>query len=313
MAKPLVGRWPYVGDLRGASFGPKRTLPRNVLKRRVATFATLVRLGAISRHTRLTVDSVYDGGGGQVLRTLQAQAFCKSFGVPYAHTPFHTMEHTSGAAEIGRWEERFDLGRGYVAAADLALPRIAIDQYLRSPHGWMRPYLIEVNKLGSFAQAHIEALDLVRDSARAAYRGPSRPPADFLRVAMHVRRGDVTAGKPKRFTDDATVMQHLLAVQAEVARRGARAEITLYSEGDEREFAAFADAGIGLRLNGDALAALDDMVNADILVTAKSAFSYVAAIYNRTGTIWYQPWRYPPLPGWIVLGAAGPGGDGAGE
>ena len=62
------------------------------------------------------------------------------------------------------------------------------------------------------------------------------------------------------------------------------------------------DLIINMHLNGDARHAFSHLVNADILVTCKSCFSYVAAILNENGTILFSEFWFPSLSkDWITL------------
>ena len=61
-----------------------------------------------------------------------------------------------------------------------------------------------------------------------------------------------------------------------------------------------------MHLNGDARQAFIHLANADILVTCKSCFSYVAAIYNTTPNILFTKFWFPPLSDeWTTLSENG--------
>jgi hypothetical protein len=49
--------------------------------------------------------------------------------------------------------------------------------------------------------------------------------------------------------------------------------------------------------------AWEDMINAEILVIAKSSFSYVAALYSKA-TFVYQPFWHEKKSEWFNLGSA---------
>ena len=57
-----------------------------------------------------------------------------------------------------------------------------------------------------------------------------------------------------------------------------------------------------MHLNGDARKAFNHLVNADILVTCKSCFSYVAALYSTCSGLLFTKFWFPPLSDdWVVL------------
>jgi len=60
----------------------------------------------------------------------------------------------------------------------------------------------------------------------------------------------------------------------------------------------FVDQGCELCLNAPALTSLNALIYADILVLAKSSFSYVAGLLND-GIVVYEPFWHAPRPDWI--------------
>jgi hypothetical protein len=59
-----------------------------------------------------------------------------------------------------------------------------------------------------------------------------------------------------------------------------------------------------MHLNGDVFECLHSLITADILVMAKSSFSYTAALLSR-GIVIYSPFWHAPLQQWIVAGRDG--------
>ena len=64
-------------------------------------------------------------------------------------------------------------------------------------------------------------------------------------------------------------------------------------------FADLAALGAKLRLDEPALDTHRALVEADILVMSKGAFSYTAGVLNEGITL-YDPQKYRPLQGWVV-------------
>ncbi len=52
-------------------------------------------------------------------------------------------------------------------------------------------------------------------------------------------------------------------------------------------------------INEDPIKTLERLATADILIMSRSAFSYLGALFNETGTVVYFPFEYPPMPGWL--------------
>ena len=61
----------------------------------------------------------------------------------------------------------------------------------------------------------------------------------------------------------------------------------------------FESQDVILYLNTDIESSFQGMVSANILVTSRSSFSYMAALLND-GEVWYQPFWHPPLKNWII-------------
>jgi hypothetical protein len=90
------------------------------------------------------------------------------------------------------------------------------------------------------------------------------------------------------------------AVRAAAAEHGRHLSLTVFSEGNEADFTDLVERGAVLSLNGDPLEALNGMIHADVLVTAKSTFSYVAGLVSA-GTVIYEPFWYSPMPDWLRI------------
>ncbi len=291
---PVIGRWPYVNWLdRGAL---KRSRWRRA-KMETVILASLARVRGLHRETYITNASKFDGGGSQVHQTLSVQAFCKAFGVPYAHTPFAAMAHTPDQVE--RWEKRFDLGRGLTHVSSLDCSVVRLRDFLQAPWAWQKPCILSGLNIHPFINSNPTTYDLVRDRAIALYGG--REPAysgAALRVAVHVRRGDVESGN-WRFTRNAEIARRIVQLRRATSGCGVSTEVTVFSQGVPDDFPEFLDLDVELRLEGDPLEALNCMIHADILMMAKSSLSYVAGLLNRKGLVIYEPYWHAPLPGWI--------------
>ncbi|KAL1527840.1 hypothetical protein AB1Y20_009220 [Prymnesium parvum] len=138
-------------------------------------------------------------------------------------------------------------------------------------------------------------------------------------VAMHVRRGDVTAARhPGRFTSDEFYYQMAAAIrihlpQADIHvfsstkdqfRRGERNHslenaanrVMLHSSSS---FDGYRQRGMQVHLDGDPLEASAHLMTANVVVLAKSAFSWAPAAFNPHCVI-CQPIGVNVLRHWIV-------------
>jgi hypothetical protein len=125
------------------------------------------------------------------------------------------------------------------------------------------------------------------------------------RAVAHLRRGDVdpvVAGGlyRKRYTSNADYLAQLERVLASPVRgqRLQPSDVRILSPSASYEpLSDFSRRGYVLRLDGPIEAAWREMVCADVLLTARSSFSFVPAAASRARVL-YQPFWHPQLPHW---------------
>ncbi len=236
-----------------------------------------------------------DGGGAQVHAVLSVQAFCRRFGMNYVHTPFVQIEHTSGQHEIMRWEKTFALGTGHQLVSNLDLPVVPLKTYARRPALWFRRLIVALPHAHDYA-------DHVSDAYESLRAQKTRKPSDEgLRIAIHLRRGDVSPTQhADRYTPDDKILELIDWLQNSMQPVSPRPELHVYSQGSAEAFKAYAQRGCHMHLDDDALNDLLAMSKADILVIAKSSFSYVAGLLNQ-GLVIYEPFWHTPPAHWISI------------
>ena len=105
-----------------------------------------------------------------------------------------------------------------------------------------------------------------------------------IRLAIHMRRGDVSAADKKvanNFTPNATFVNTLTRLKAVLGDRAPALRVEVFSQGDPAMFADLAALGARLRLDEPALDTHRALVEADILVMSKGAYSYTAAVLHE--------------------------------
>ena len=258
----------------------------------------------------LTCAGRTDGAGAQAQAVISTQAAARAIGIPYAHTPFRSMEHAPGepAGWAARWEAILNLGDGEPQVASLGLQPVPLGNLIWEPERWNdRPLLIRVCHSHDFTDRWIDSYRLVMPVLRKRYTGVGMPPPggsagpDEVSVAVHVRRGDVDGWQdPARYTSNDRVLRVIRTIVHLLGGHGLRPRLTVYSEGMPEDFREFADCGCALHISEDALAAFHGLVCADVLVMAKSSFSYAAALLSD-GMKVYEPFWHPPLAEWLAL------------
>ena len=118
-------------------------------------------------------------------------------------------------------------------------------------------------------------------------------------IAVHIRRGDVTAeAHPRRYISNDTYAPLLAALRS----RHPGLPLVLFSQGAPRDFAELCDAhgDVRLCLDADVRTTFNALVHASALLVARSSFSYSAALLSR-GAIYrdlIEGWWHQPLPSW---------------
>jgi len=259
------------------------------------------------RRRYVTCTGKVDGAGAQAQALVSVMLFARAVGAQYVHTPFAVIDHNPDPASdwAAQWERFFNFGQSEVPAATvhrLGIPSVKVTspfQVTRPDVLYLIPHCYETWGLSS---AHLPRLlgelrtRFLNDKADAAV------PSQTLRIAMHVRRGDVAPDGPnaRRFTCTDIVnrtYEHLIAV---LDRLGRPYHVTLYSQGDPAQFQDLQDRGVAVANDLDPFHTFEQLVLADVLITAKSSFSYLAALLSQ-GNVLYEPFWHSPLPTWLML------------
>jgi hypothetical protein len=218
--------------------------------------------------------------------------------VRYFHTPLRSVAHAVGdaAAWAARWESAFALGQGNpTVPEDTAI--VQIEAFLE---GYRGPTpIVEARSFHDFADRKPDLYGLIVEDVRNRCRLVG---AVTERVAVHIRRGDV-ALPGSRFANRLTTIEAVARTVSLVRRLWPDLPIHIYSQGPAADFSGL-PRGCVLHLDTDVFDTLSDLINARVLVTAQSSFSYVAALLSR-GLVLYQPHRHRPLSSWVVLSPDG--------
>jgi hypothetical protein len=142
-------------------------------------------------------------------------------------------------------------------------------------------------------------------------------PRDKVRIAVHIRRGDVARMKQMgrgdwqaRFVDIAWFVQVLASTLAGLEQRPY--EIEVFSQGMMEDFAELqVFRSLCFRLNADPVWTFHRMATADVLIVSPSSYSFNAGLFNPGIKIARSPWWHeiPRTDGWIPVHGSEPDGD----
>lgn len=254
-----------------------------------------------------------EGAASQALMVMNAINFARSFGLTYLHTPFSCIQHAERPMEewTAAWETLFNLGAGE-AICNVARRDVVNFCYTFSDldlcFGWRR-------RGDDLADRFKNTIPEFR---RKYYLNKYPRTNDEVTVAVHLRRGDVSADNPDYFTSTETIVRTLSAVECVLDSHKVKYRIRVCSQGQRADFAEFSRLGVELFLDVDAVWTMQELIEADILIMAKGCFSYYAALISD-GIKIFEPvilsgndvlpswkWRSRPLTdSWIPCRADG--------
>lgn len=276
--------------------------------------ADAIRSGRVAPSLRITARGKTDGAGAQANACMSALAFAKTNGVQYVHSPFQNVAHSEGdpAEWTRRWEDFFGLGHGEAQVEPSTTAELVdLKTFLNRPKLWKRhDIIVHAEHFHDFCNKHEDVYLPVLPSIRSKFHasgGRNYPPrvTPELVIAVHIRRGDVSrtdAVTASRFTDDEAILTTIRQCQSVAAASGLPCHIDIYSEGQPEDFRAFADIGAHLKIGLDPFETVLGLANADILIAAKSAFSFVAGLLSDGIKIYEPFWTKAPSD-WLALDA----------
>lgn len=154
-------------------------------------------------------------------------------------------------------------------------------------------------------RSYIAGNEYQRYAAMSA-RSPQRNPY----IAMHIRRGDVSAEDSERWVTE----DWYLAILRRLRRRDdlAQLEVRAYAIGSKYDFPGLEQAGVELHLDGSRNEDFSALAQARLLVAAPSSFSFTAALASTAPVIARSPWWHaiPESGRWVQADHSGAFDDG---
>ena len=281
----------------------------------VERLSRLLRSNRVAKTTKVLALGKEDGAGSQALGAMSAINFARAHTIRYVHKPFRVVEHAEPGIEnwAAKWESYFNLGRGELSVATCAAPMVPIEKFLRDPSLWQQGVTVCAEHFLHYALLEPQSWGGVRDSLQSKYSNYKAALPRSLKVAVHVRRGDVSlqcSKTARSFTPNHVFLKTLEILECHFRSKRMEFVLDVYSQGEPEQFREFAELGCRLWLDEPAIDTHEALVNADVLLMSKSGFSYTAGLLCK-GTVLYDPQKYPPAPWWILRDSAGTVAGGA--
>jgi len=231
-----------------------------------------------------------EGAGSQALMIMNAMNFAHACGLTYVHTPFARIAHADRPMEkwVEAWEAQFNFGAGEVTADkdDSEVVNYAVNF----------TDLLSCFGVEDLTRAFSATLPNLK---RKYWLNKTRCTREKVTICVHVRRGDVTSPVDGMWTSASVIARTVSRIKSILHSRSLTYTIRAFSQGEHADFIELSSLGVDLFLDADPVWTMQELVEADILIMAKSAFSHVAALLSD-GIIMSEADSYPPLDFWLV-------------
>ena len=247
--------------------------------------------------TLLTIRGKTDGFGSQLQAIFSLIAYCYYKGYTYVHTPMYAMHHNDENIENFPtvMNNFINVEHKFTTVNQLSnYDKTIVHELKEGPfvHGSFSP--------SYFYNTHV--LNILRE----IYFSRDKPSLSYdetkTNVALHIRRGDVNRKKyPSRFSTNQDYIDLLKKINLE------NSIIHIFSEGNEEDLKDIVDAyptmEIVLHMNENIQSTFHHLVMANVLIIAKSSFSYCAALLNKNTIIanLIRNWWHKPLSSWQII------------
>jgi len=230
--------------------------------------------------------------GHQFSNWLSARMLSVKYNLRFVHVPFHGRSKP--------YKTFLGLGRGHLRQKDIPkgkrkpklvqLPRVVKDNASVSHPRFVKTLGRQGNILfrcarDQFIRTDWDNFGSIGDELKQSYWAQrSLNPVETsydgsrLNVAIHVRRGDVTPALAKRWTPDGFYVKLISNLRRVLPTE---TDYHLFSHGNRSRFASFEKIpDLHFHINEDEFISLHHLVCADVLVTSKSNFSFIASVLS---------------------------------
>ena len=242
----------------------------------------------------MTIRGKTDGFGSQLQAIFSLIAYCNYKGYNYVHTPMYTMHHNDEKIQnFSTYMNNFiNIEDKFTTINDLSnYEKSIVYEVKEGPfvHGSLHPEY--------FYNSYV--LNLFREMYFSVKKPALVYNKNVTNIAIHIRRGDVNPNKyPSRFISNEHYVQLLKKMNLD------NSVIHIFSEGSVKDFediiTNFPESKFVMHINENIQMSFHHMVMADVLIVAKSSFSYCAGLLNENTKIanLITNWWHKPLKSW---------------
>ena len=228
-----------------------------------------------------TIDLIPNGFGCLYQTKICALAYCRLHSLNYRHTNFKSIHHWLNVKECNNF--------------------IGFDKYIKADDETIKlDYNIKLYDPDPDINFNENIMKEIRENYYTNIK-PIVPYTNFL--AIHIRRGDINIEFFRdRWNSDeyySDLIRKLIVLYPDK-------KLVVFSQGSLNDFKYLTDEfDIIIDLNKNDLNTFHYMVKADILVIARSSFSYVAALLNENiihaDVLKNRVWHHRPKKDWVII------------
>lgn len=290
-------------------------LKEEIWRRRCRLSLFLARM-RIRGQAAITVIGRDDGIGAQIRAIYSTIVLSRMLGIKYLHTPLQSVAHNYD--RLPSWEQDWEsfFGLGQLPTVDMlqirrpslkpctnlheALAVCSNELYVTRTSQWLTEWMPS-----TMENAAPYFRELYCSSAKGERSWQCEPfgPGSCLNIAVHIRRGDVTPDRhdvADRYTSNDVYVTALTRLSQLCVELGVVPTFDIFSQGTKDDFAVFDSFKPALFLNHCAMDTFSRLTQADVLLTARSSFSFVAGVLNPNVVLFGER-QDGPLPSWISI------------
>ena len=240
-----------------------------------------------------------DGLGAQYSRVIDIYCLAKFIGAKYVHTPILVVDHLNNeySKEVNNHFGLSIFERGTNGIPETYDEEIEIKILSNleqlNVHINEKNVLIKIG-LAMYVLAELQERSTIYDEGMKDLRLLKKKlelpefEKDKTNVAIHIRRGDINEKSgDERFTND----EHYIKIINVINKKYNNANICIFTEKEGINIDVFLTSpNVKILHDIDVLQTFEYFCNADVLIVAKSTFSYLPALYNTSNEI-YIPYQ----------------------
>lgn len=242
--------------------------------------------------TYYTAGSDNDGFGSRYQKIVQTYLYCEYHKLKYVYIPLHNVEHNyeNDPNFDSKIDDLINLKTHMLTPDEIPGSNINIIHYNTVVQPWFEQ---NINSIINSSN-----MKFVKN---CFWKNKTKTVKNQFKVAVHIRKynqhdGVITV--PARYTPNEYFIKVIDFIRCKYKEQNPQFHI--YSQGSSDNFKCFISEDTQLHLNEDITETFVSLVDADILVTSASSFSYIAALLSDN-VIVYKPFWHTPVDTWIQV------------